>query len=255
MTPRGPLTDPGTHAPAQRGKRAAVLRLLREADAPLSAADIAERVGVHVNTARFHLDALVADGQAVRATAPREEPGRPKVVYSAVATEGPDGSRSFRLLSDILLGVVSSAVDDPVAAATRAGHAWGAYLTDAPAPTERIGAQEAERRLVATLEAVGFAPEAETEAGTGADPGADSDTGTGSGADEDPPGSAGRRLRLHHCPFREVAERRPDIVCAIHLGLMRGTVETLRAPLTAESLEPFVTPHVCVATLRRTDAA
>ncbi|MFC8422671.1 ArsR family transcriptional regulator, partial [Streptomyces sp. NPDC057236] len=67
--------------------------------------------------------------------------------------------------------------------------------------------------------------------------------------------NAGRRLRLHHCPFREVAERRPDIVCAIHLGLMRGTVETLRAPLTAESLEPFVTPHVCVATLRRTDAA
>ena len=108
---------------------------------------------------------------------------------------------------------------------------------------------------MATLEAVGFAPEAETEAGTGADPGADSDTDTGSGADEDPPGSAGRRLRLHHCPFREVAEHRPDIVCAIHLGLMRGTVETLRAPLTPESLEPFVTPHVCVATLRRTDAA
>lgn len=241
MTPRRALTDPGTDAPAQRGKRAAVLRLLRETDAPLSAADAAEHVGVHLNTARFHLDALVTDGLAVRGTAPRDEPGRPKVVYSAVATEGPDGSRSFRLLSDILLGVVSSAVDDPVAAATRAGHAWGSYLTDAPAPTERVGAEEGERRLLATLEAVGFAPEAVAE--------------TGSDAEAGPRGSAGRELRLHHCPFREVAERRPDIVCAIHLGLMRGTVETLRAPLTAESLEPFVTPQVCVATLRRTDAA
>src|SRR5690606_19496817 len=168
MTPRGPLTDPGTHAPAQRGKRAAVLQLLREAGKPLSAADTATRVGVHLNTARFHLDALVAEGLAVRDTAPRDEPGRPKVVYSAVAAEGPDGSRSYRLLSDILLGVVSSTVDDPVAAATRAGHAWGSYLTDAPAPTERIGAAEAERRLVATLEAVGFAPEAVTEAEAGA---------------------------------------------------------------------------------------
>lgn len=249
MTPRGPLTDPGTHAPAQRGKRAAVLQLLRETDKPLSAADTAARVGVHLNTARFHLDALVAEGLAVRDTAPRDEPGRPKVVYSAVAAEGPDGSRSYRLLSDILLGVVSSTVDDPVAAATRAGHAWGSYLTDAPAPTERIGAAEAERRLVATLEAVGFAPEAVTEAGEEA--GAEEEAAAEAG----PGGAGGRKLRLHHCPFREVAERRPDIVCAIHLGLMRGTVETLRAPLAADGLEPFVTPHVCVATLRRTDAA
>lgn len=257
MTPRGTLTDPGTHAPAPRGKRAAVLRLLREADRPLSAADTADRVGVHLNTARFHLDALVTEGLAVRDTAPRDEPGRPKVVYSAVAAEGPDGSRSFRLLSDILLGVVSSAVDDPVAAATRAGHAWGSYLTDAPAPTERIDAAEAERRLVATLEAVGFAPEAAAEAGEDAEAKAEAETEAKAeaGAEAGPRAEAGRKLRLHHCPFREVAERRPDIVCAIHLGLMRGTVETLRAPLAAESLEPFVTPHVCVATLRRTDAA
>ncbi|BFO21055.1 hypothetical protein SHKM778_74430 [Streptomyces sp. KM77-8] len=80
---------------------------------------------------------------------------------------------------------------------------------------------------------MGFAPEAES--------------GTEDGAEQ--------RVRLRHCPFREVAERRQDIVCAIHLGLMRGTVETLRAPLAAERLEPFVTPRVCVATLRRTDAA
>ncbi|MFJ3307274.1 hypothetical protein ACIPSA_30060 [Streptomyces sp. NPDC086549] len=52
-----------------------------------------------------------------------------------------------------------------------------------------------------------------------------------------------------------MAQRRPDIICAIHLGLMQGTVETLRAPLTAESLEPFVTPHLCVATLRRAEGA
>ncbi len=88
---------------------------------------------------------------------------------------------------------------------------------------------------MAVLEDMGFVTEAEDEA---------------SGAEH-----AERRLNLHHCPFREVAERRPDIVCAIHLGLMQGTVETLRAPLDATSLQPFVTPHLCVATLRRTGAA
>ncbi|MFJ2717945.1 hypothetical protein [Streptomyces sp. NPDC087437] len=49
-----------------------------------------------------------------------------RFVYSAVAAEGPDRARSFRLLSDILLGVVAGAVDDPVAAATEAGRSWGA---------------------------------------------------------------------------------------------------------------------------------
>ncbi|MFI8092770.1 helix-turn-helix transcriptional regulator [Streptomyces sp. NPDC086080] len=268
MAPRRQLTDPGTGAPAQRGRRAAVLQMLREADGPVSVADIADHAGIHLNTARFHLDALVTDGQAVRGTAPRDEPGRPKVVYSAAASDGPDGSRSFRLLSDILLGVVSSSVEDPVAAATRAGHSWGAYLTDAPAPTERIGAEEGERRLVATLEDMGFVTEPETAQSTkpaaGADDarpeaGPEAATGAGPGvvlgAETGPEGGTDRVLRLHHCPFREVAQRRPDIVCAIHLGLMRGTVETLRAPLAAASLEPFVTPHLCVATLRRTDTA
>ncbi|MFE1754282.1 helix-turn-helix transcriptional regulator [Streptomyces anandii] len=258
MTPRRQLTDPGTAAPAQRGRRAAVLQLLREADGPLGVAEVAERVGVHLNTARFHLDALVADELAARGTAPRDEPGRPKVVYSAVAGEGPDGSRSFRLLSDILLGVVSSSVEDPVAAATRAGHSWGSYLTDAPAPTERVGAEEGERRLVATLEDIGFVTEPEPEPEPGPAPGSvpegsrREESGQGESGPK-PTAGAERRLRLHHCPFREVAQRRPDIVCAIHLGLMRGTVETLRAPLAAEGLEPFVTPHLCVATLRRTD--
>ncbi|MEU3983783.1 helix-turn-helix domain-containing protein [Streptomyces sp. NPDC026672] len=244
MAPRPQLTDPGTGAPAQRGRRTAVLQVLRETDGPVSVADVAERVGVHLNTARFHLDALVADGMVTRGTAPRDEPGRPKVVYSAVAGDGPDGSRSFRLLSDILLGVVSTSVEDPVDAATRAGRSWGSYLTDAPAPTERVSAEDGERRLVAVLEDIGFVTETETAA--------DAD---GPGEEGTPVRSADRRLRLHHCPFREVAQRRPDIVCAIHLGLMQGTVETLRAPLTAESLQPFVTPHLCVATLRRTDAA
>ncbi|WP_327321042.1 hypothetical protein [Streptomyces sp. NBC_01235] len=51
-----------------------------------------------------------------------------------------------------------------------------------------------------------------------------------------------------------MAWRAPDTVSAIHLGLMQGAVETLRVPLTAESLQ-LRHPHRCVAPLQRTGAA
>ncbi|HZJ06739.1 MAG TPA: ArsR family transcriptional regulator, partial [Nocardioidaceae bacterium] len=60
---------------------------------------------------------------------------------------------------------------------------------------------------------------------------------------------------LRHCPFREVAQKHTDIVCAIHLGLMQGALDELGAPMTTTSLDPFVTPHMCVARLETTRAA
>ena len=64
----------------------------------------------------------------------------------------------------------------------------------------------------------------------------------------------GVELRLHHCPFREVAEPHTDVVCQLHLGLMQGALAEIRAPLTADSLEPLVTPTMCVAQLRSVPA-
>src|SRR6184192_1688503 len=57
------------------------------------------------------------------------------------------------------------------------------------------------------------------------------------------------RLRLRHCPYREVALRHQDVICALHLGLMRGTLARMRAPVIAERLEAFAEPGVCVAWL------
>ena len=61
-------------------------------------------------------------------------------------------------------------------------------------------------------------------------------------------------LHLRHCPFREVALRHPEVVCAIHLGIMQGALADRHGPLEIDSLDPFVTPHVCVARLRPTAA-
>src|SRR5262249_54414754 len=93
------LLAPDAGAPLGRS-RARVLGLLREATAPLGVQEIAERSGLHPNTARFHLDALVAAGLATRDRGPRPGPagrlGRPTIGYRAAGGDGsgaPAGER------------------------------------------------------------------------------------------------------------------------------------------------------------------
>ncbi|HVU60711.1 MAG TPA: helix-turn-helix domain-containing protein [Mycobacteriales bacterium] len=206
---------------AAGSRREEVLGLLRGSERALSAAEVAAAIGLHLNTARFHLDGLVDDGLVERVSEPREQPGRPRILYSS---RGPvPGPRSYALLAEMLTGLVAS-LEDAGPAAVDAGRAWGRHLVERPAPSESIDDAEAIDRLNQVLEAVGFQPELRT---------------TGSGTE----------ICLHHCPFREVAERHTDVVCAIHLGLMQGALAELGASVSATELEPFVEPNLCVAHL------
>jgi predicted ArsR family transcriptional regulator len=189
--------------------------------------EVAELTGLHVNTARFHLDGLVADGLAERGVEDRATPGRPRILYAASAAA--PGPRSFGLLAEMLTGLVAS-LDGAGPAAVEAGRAWGRHLVERPPPSQRIDADDATARLNRVLDAIGFQPQLRRD------------------GEHD-------EVRLHHCPFREVAERHTDVVCALHLGLMQGALGELQAPLEAESLEPFVTPNLCVGRLRRTSGA
>ena len=45
------------------GRRREVLQILRTSPDPLTIVAIADVLGVHPNTVRFHLDSLVGDGQ------------------------------------------------------------------------------------------------------------------------------------------------------------------------------------------------
>jgi predicted ArsR family transcriptional regulator len=210
--------------------RSRVWALLQDAADPLSVTDVADRVGLHPNTARFHLDGLVDASLAERATEDRQVPGRPRTLYTASPDATPTGRRSYRLLSEILTSFLSSQVAQPAKAAVKAGAAWGRYLAEKPAPFQRIDAADATRQLVSVLDDVGFAPEATTAGGR-------------------------RRILLHHCPFREVAETHDDIICSIHLGMMQGLLSELDAPLQADRLDPFVEPSLCVARLSTASGA
>jgi predicted ArsR family transcriptional regulator len=60
----------------ERGnRRVDVLRVLKAAGGPMSIVAIADELGVHPNTVRFYLDALVSDGQVERVQLDRNRPG------------------------------------------------------------------------------------------------------------------------------------------------------------------------------------
>lgn len=217
------LTDPAAR-PTLGESRGRVLDVLRAAGEPVGVLEVAERVGLHPNTTRFHLDGLVDGGLAERRTEDRGHPGRPRTVYGATAADLPTGRRSYRLLAEMLTSLITDALPDPGKAAETAGEAWGRYLAERPAPSERVDVADGVRRLSAVLTEAGFAPDAVQDLQRPVIP-------------------------LRHCPFREVAERQQDVVCSLHLGLMRGVLAEVRAPLKAHRLEPFVEPSLCLAHL------
>jgi predicted ArsR family transcriptional regulator len=208
--------------------RARVLELLRAAGSPLGVQEIADRTGLHPNTARFHLDGLVEAGLATREPQPRATPGRPSMTYQAADDGGPGGGRRYRLLAEMLTSLIAGTMPDPGKAAVEAGREWGAYLTEQPPPYQRPGAGEAIEKLAAIMEELGFAPQAVAD-------------------------GSQYRLCLHQCPFREVAQRHQDVVCSLHLGLMQGALAQMRAPVTADRLEPFAEPSLCIAHLTARD--
>lgn len=210
--------------PALGQSRARVLQVLQGADAALGVVEVTARIRLHPNTIRFHLDALVDAGLAERTSEDREQPGRPRTLYSAVVDGGQTGRRSYRLLAEILASFVAGQTAEPATAAVKAGEAWGRYLAERPAPFQHVDAAAGTTQLLRTLDDIGFAPEAVTVEGA-------------------------QQVLLHHCPFREVAAEHSEVVCSIHLGLMQGLLSELDAPLEAHRLDAFVEPSLCVAHL------
>jgi predicted ArsR family transcriptional regulator len=212
-------------APGSAGRRDEVLRLLKGAKAPLSIAAIARQLDVHPNTVRFHLDFLVASGQAERVAPAHSRPGRPAQLFRAVRRMSPAGPRRYQLLAEILVQSVA-AEPEASARAANAGRNWGQLLADR-ADSERSGGTrpgEPVARLVSLLDELGFDPDLR---------------GRGDR----------QQVGLRHCPFLELAQARAQVVCPVHLGLMQGAMAAWDAAITVSRLEPFAEPDLCVAHL------
>lgn len=216
------------------GRRGEVLQLLRDTNGPLDIAEIAGRLGIHVNTARFHLETLVNQGQVERTTAERGALGRPPLLFQAAPGMDPMGPRHYQVLAEVLAAGFAADPEpdpDPSRRAAEAGRIWGRRQATAVAGTpESIDPTDPVGRLRGLLDEMGFAPEP--------------------AADGDPP-----QIRLRHCPFLELAVSRPEVVCPAHLGLMQGAMESWDSPVTVHRLEAFAEPGLCLAHLAAAEAS
>ena len=212
-------------------RRREVLRLLRSSPDPMSIVAIADRLGVHPNTVRFHLDTLVADSQVEQVEQRRKGPGRPPLMLRAVRQMDRGGTRNYRILAEILITALA-AERNPRAKAVAAGRAWARELDSGleSLPAGVVGAEEAIDKLVAALDELGFAPERRNSNGE-------------------------QQVGLRHCPFLELAETGASVVCPIHLGLMQGALETWAAPVSVDRLDVFVEPDLCLAHITPVGAA
>lgn len=212
--------DPRTHRALAGASRVRVLEHLRAHTAAMTAAEIANGVGLHPNTVRLHLDQLADAGLVTRDVEARTTPGRPRALFAAVVPEArpADGEDDgYRALAGVLAAQLERSSPRAAEDAARAGRAWGRTLTerrDVPDPAAATG------HLVRLMDRLGFAPSA-----------------------------SGSSIQLHRCPFRQVAEEHSAVVCGVHLGLMQGALDNLGAPLRADRLEPFRTPDLCLAHL------
>lgn len=201
-----------------------MLEVIRSADAPMAVAELAAAVGLHVTTARFHLD-LLQRAQLVRRVAEPEggavRRGRPRQLF--VATVESEPVEDHRELAAVLARVLAAESDSGVKSAEEAGRQWAV----AQVPVEdALSWEDGTRRVGQLFERLGFAPRL---------------------VDRGPY----RHLELDGCPFRDLAREFPQVVCSVHLGLLQEALRRLRVPTgpLGVGLRPFVQPDLCVADL------
>jgi predicted ArsR family transcriptional regulator len=186
--------------------RYAIYLELARAPVPLATAEIADGLGLHANTVRPHLERMRDVGLLEVQTDPRGSVGRPQHRYSLAAGAPSLGLEppSFPLLARMLLRLAAlggASADDAAEAGREQGRADAALVAGDVVPCLDA--------LVAELDRLGFDP---AVAGDGHE----------------------ATIGFAHCPFRELAEANPDLVCGLHRGLVEGFVEATGGGSVAE---------------------
>lgn len=207
--------------------RTTILELLRAADDALDVAVLSRDLDLHHNTVRSHL-AILEDAGLVTSS-PRRGQGRGRPAHVFQATDRAEEEledNGYVILAQVLADHVAANSPDPVAASERMGEAWGHRSVQASEPALDLDEAAGIDQVVALLDDVGFAPQ----------------------LDDGDPGHP--RLLLHRCPFRELAQEHQDVVCSIHLGLVRGAFDELGVDVEVVDLQPFVEPRLCINTMK-----
>ena len=212
--------------------RAGLLDLLIDQPEPCTVGALSALTRQHPNTIREHLDGLVDDRLAARTRAAAHGRGRPAWLYSATPDVGSDqGASDYAGLASALAAQIVRTSRQPRADAIEAGRAWGRDLVrrspvgvgEDPVPHAATApsAMAVRVAVVALLEEHGFAPSPDARAAV---------------------------VKLRRCPLLEAAHQYPEVVCGVHLGIVRGALDELGGdPGQTErtALQSFSEPGAC----------
>lgn len=178
--------------------RYAIYLEVARAPAPIPTSTIADTLGLHPNTVRPHLERMRDVGLLEVRPAPPGGVGRPQHLYS-LAPDAPSLGLEppvFPLLARMLLDMgIAAGLGGTEALA--AGHMHGRVL----AATVPRGSDTSAADVVTEVSVrLGFDP---------------------ARVDDD---DGGCTIGFAHCPFAELAEANPELVCSLHRGLVEGTV-------------------------------
>lgn len=194
-----------------------VLACVADAKEGLTVNEIAQVLGGHANRSRAHLERLTNDGLISFESAHSGGRGRPSRRYF-VTTKGrqvlaADAGVDYRTITHVFTDYLAEHGDAD--AAIDIGKRWS---SKALAEVD-VNSESHISAMLAFMEKQGFSPE----------------------VIETP---EGQTIDLWTCPFIDEARENPQVVCAIHRGLIEGVLADI-APTANAALMPFYKPGAC----------
>jgi predicted ArsR family transcriptional regulator len=196
------VTDPGDAL--SQPTRARLFRLLAELKRPAGTAELAERLGLHPNGVRLHLERLAEEGLVERARV-RTPRGRPPDAWRIARDARPAGAnpRAYEDLGRWLAKALGARRRD-----LRGIEDTGRRIGRELAPGRAEGIDDA---LETTLIALGFQPTLRRR------------------------NDGGVAFCLGNCPYSAAVRENQPAICALHEGITKGLLDVLdpRARVTA----------------------
>jgi predicted ArsR family transcriptional regulator len=176
--------------------RARLFVLLSELKRPAGTAELAERLGLHHNGVRVHLERLAQQGLVERARV-RQGRGRPPDAW-AIAPRAQPGGLAPRAYHDLGRWLAR-------ALRNRRGGLRGVEETGREVGRELApkGVEQVTTALETTLAALGFQPTVESHVGNR------------------------MAICLGNCPYRDAVRENQPAICALHRGITRGLLDEL----------------------------
>jgi predicted ArsR family transcriptional regulator len=215
--------DTGTleiHKALADDTRFRLFRYLGLSGRPVSVRELSRRLSLHPNTVRPHLRRLEEAGLVSREIKKGQAVGRPQTLYSVAEVATGDG-RDYRLLAEMLCGLLKSKRDRERAAAL--AREWGKYLVTRRGvkPGVRLPAGRNLAILQEAMDEAGFEPRFRRQ------------------------GTKAVEVTLRDCPFRDLTDEHRDLVCVLHRGLVEGMVGALKPPMAVREFKPFAERTIC----------